>query len=128
MKLNLDCIRSVLLQIEMLPLNEDMSFSKLCSCLSNYTADDIAYSCIKLKEADYIEACIAYADDCTVVMNISDITFNGHQFLSNIRENKIWNGTKVICEQIGSKSLDAVANIAANIVTALIKQHFGIIF
>jgi len=32
------------------------------------------------------------------------------------------------CEQIGSKSLDAVAAVATNIVTALIKQHFGIIF
>ena len=128
MKLNLDCVRAVLLQIEMLPFNEQIAFKNLCANLTEYTKDDVSYSCIKLKEAGYIEATITHSDTAQIVLRISDITFSGHQFLANIRENKIWNGTKAICEQIGSKSLDAVAAVATNIVTALIKQHFGIIF
>lgn len=56
----------------------------------------------------------------------SDLTPKGHDFLSNIRENKIWNGVKIIAGKVGSSSLDALIQISTNVITELIKAQFGI--
>lgn len=80
MKLNVDCIRAILLEVEKVPYGESLPFQTLVSALSDYSTDDISYSVLKLKEADYIEAIILHADDTAIIYEITDITYNGHQF------------------------------------------------
>lgn len=94
MKLNVDCIRAILLEVEKVPYGESLPFQTLVSALSDYSTDDISYSVLKLKEADYIEAIILHADDTAIIYEITDITYNGHQFLETIRDAKVWKETK----------------------------------
>mgnify|MGYP002958432843 FL=1 len=61
------------------------------------------------------------------VGRIYDMTYAGHQFLANIRSDNIWKGTKAIASKIGSSSLDAITQIASNVITELIKAQFGLI-
>ena len=60
------------------------------------------------------------------IWSIADITPKAHEFLANIREDTIWNGVKSVAAKIGSKSMDAVVQIASNVVSELIRAQFGL--
>lgn len=57
---------------------------------------------------------------------VQDLTPTGHKFIENIRQDTIWNNTKSIAAKVGSKSLDAIMQIASNVITELIKSQFGL--
>lgn len=123
MKLNVDCIRAILLEVEKVPYGESLPFQTLVSALSDYSTDDISYSVLKLKEADYIEAIILHADDTAIIYEITDITYNGHQFLETIRDAKVWKETKKICNKVGSFALNVISSVAGQMLSALVKQN-----
>lgn len=123
MKLNADCMRAVLLEMEKMPLHEELSFKKLKEALPKESSDDIEYSIIKMQEAGFITARIVNYDDGCVIMSINDITYHGHQFLETIRDNKVWSQTKTICGKIGSFAIDVIAKVASEVISNLIKQQ-----
>ena len=120
MKLNLDCMRAIMLQIEDLPFQKEISFNKLCEQLPKYSKDELSYTCIKLKEANLINALIINADNFTQVYSLNDLTYDGHQFLADIRSDSIWNKTKSVLSELGSTSVSAAIQVAASIVQSLI--------
>lgn len=123
MKLDFDCIRDILLTLEKYPYGEVIQPEQLFEELSNYDPEVISYSLLKLYEADYIEAHIPEIDGVfPEVSQIFDITFQGHEFLDNIRSNKIWTKTKSILSELGSGSIKFASQIAVAILTELIKQ------
>lgn len=123
MKLDFDCIRDILLTLEKYPYGEVIQPEQLFEELSNYNPEVISYSLLKLYEADYIEANIPEIDGVfPEVSQIFDITFQGHEFLDNIRSNKIWTKTKSILSELGSGSIKFASQIAVGILTELIKQ------
>lgn len=120
MKMNLDCIRSVLLELEDLPLDiyGPADFTK---SLKKYSLEDVNYSLIKLEEAGYIRAQISRTLGGDVeVFSVSDITFSGHQFLEKIRDDQVWGKTKSVAASIGSWALDVVTQIATAVISDLI--------
>lgn len=121
MKLNLDCIRHILLHMENCAYGETIYPNQLYPALPNYTSDEIDYSILKLHEAGFIQATIEKYIDGTIDIKIHDITYNGHQFLANIHENKIWSATKTVMGKIGATSIQAATEIATGVVTELIK-------
>lgn len=126
MKLNPDCMRDIMLQIESLDFNSQLSFTNLCENLTQYPTDELAYACIKLKEGGFISAMIIYADNFTHIKYLDDLTFDGHQFLNNIRSNNVWNGVKSIAGKVGSFSIESITQIASNVILELIKAQFGL--
>ncbi len=126
MKLNVDCMRDIMLEAEKQPLNEELTFHDLKKVLPNYSEDELAYTCIKLSEAGLIKALIINADNLTIVEFISDITYEGHQFLANIHSDNIWGKTKSILGEIGSTSVSTVIQVAANVVQAFISQKINL--
>lgn len=89
--------------------------------------DDIHYACKKLSEAEFIDSESAkYLIGGVRVAVVNDITYAGHEFLANIRKDSVWTGVKSIAGKVGATSLSALAQIATNVVTELIKAHFGI--
>ena len=120
MKLNMDCIRSVLLEAETLPLHGEMTLDALCSALPSYDKDDIIYTLFKLSEAKYLSVSTSYYDNTTNIVSIGDISFNGHQFINTIRDNKVWSKVKVVCKEVGSSSVSAVSQIASQVISAII--------
>ena len=57
---------------------------------------------------------------------IGDLSPAGHEFLANIRKDTVWNGVKSVAGKVGATSLSALTQIAANVVTELVKAQFGL--
>ena len=125
MKLNLDCIRAILLKLEELPYGESYSSVNFGGLCSTYSQEDIDYSIKKLTEAHFIETDVSEFSDESYTY-ILDITYEGHQFLANIRDNTIWHNVIGICKKIGVNSVGAVTQIAATVVAELAKNNLGL--
>lgn len=128
MKLNQDCIRQILLDIES-NLDVPPQFQDYKNVISPKTFDkygdkDVVYSLLKLKEAGYIDAKPRYASDQLCWFNISSITWDGHKFLDNIRDSKAWKITKSALSHLESVSIDLVSQTASAVISNLISKNF----
>lgn len=128
MKLNPDCIRSILLEVEA-ATDSFHSFryqngSGQHKKLDEYTANEILYHVRQCKANDLIESFQDFNGGDTIL--ISDLTPKGHEFLAKIRSDTIWNNTKNIAGKIGTKSLDAMIQIATAVLTEIVKAQIGL--
>ncbi|PDZ06296.1 hypothetical protein CON03_08555 [Bacillus cereus] len=113
MKLNHDCVRDLLLTVEESDRNELLSLHFLLdkNKLQSYSEDDIVYTIQRLIEAGYINADTqTYFEGQDAI--ISSITWNGHQFLDNIRDKSIWEKTKEKASVVGGVSLPILSELA----------------
>ncbi|SDO75735.1 DUF2513 domain-containing protein [Clostridium gasigenes] len=125
MKLNLDCIRDILLTVE-----DNTDFSTYMSydvgessydLLTKYSDSEILYHIKQCELSGLITKVSWYLNgSCTIL----DLSPYGHQFLADIRSDSNWNKTKSIAKNIGSSSLTTVKEIATNVITELIKSQF----
>ncbi len=127
MKLNPDCIRDILLVIEALPdLQHYYRFDSetIPEFFPQYSLEEIMYHLRQCELSEFLlnpSHTLNYAS-----YTVSDLTPKGHEFLANIRENNIWNGVKSIAGKVGSTSLNALTQIASNVITELIKAQFAL--
>lgn len=130
MQLNPDCLRTVLLYIEE---NQEMNNNgyikelkswEIPKCIPEYQSADVIYSIKQLYEYNFINC--RKMDTREFMCFIFDITPTGHEFLSNVKNDTVWNSTKENAKQIGSYSLGILSQIASAILTTVIKQKFGI--
>lgn len=144
MRLDLDCVRDILLCVE-----ENTGLRKICrfydldlsdsaaflgeelhvseyqkELLKKYPCDKLMYHVLYSIDADLLYRVDSSDGICTV---ISDLTPAGHSFLNNVRENSVWNSVKSVSSKIGAKSLEAVTQIASNVITELIKAQFHLL-
>ena len=105
MELNKDCVRDVLLSCEeLLKMDEEgymnsLSHEELEQVLPNYKTEDIIYTVVKLKEAGFLDVKVTRASGNILVdVRINDITFTGHEFLNDIRDNDNWKKVKDIAK------------------------------
>ncbi len=141
MKLNLDCVRDILLCVE-----ENTGVRKYCYFVDS-TLDDFnhrgGFEVLdapdyqkKLMENGSVEELIYHINYCVKAdllsqinsstgykILIADLTPKGHDFLENIREKTIWDGVKAIATKVGSKSLESVTQIASNVVIEIIRAQ-----
>ena len=144
MKLNLDCVRQILLCVE-----ENTGLRKICffidsgleegeiiignapvpppdyqvDLLNQFSNDELIYHINYCVESDLLSTGSSLN---LYQILITDLTPKGHDFLENIRDNKVWSGVKSVAAKVGSKSLDAVIQISSNVITQLIRAQFGI--
>lgn len=125
MKLNYDCIRDVLLVLEVnLTMDEDLSFNVLnldeilkYPQLSKYSDADIYYSIYNLNEIGFIDAHISFADGgIPYLCLVTNITYAGHDFLADIKSDNVWSKTKKQLSNIGSMSLSVLSEISKQII------------
>lgn len=124
MKLNPDCIRDILLTVEdNTSFGEFLEFedSSNYKYLSSYTNDEVLYH-IKQCELSGLLTKVSWflGGSCL----IHDLSPYGHEFLANIRSNTNWNKTKEITKKVGTTSLNAIIQIASNVISELIKGQF----
>ena len=113
MKLLHDCIRDVLLCLEdNLEDNRVISTQKVLETIQDYSLEDINYTCKKLNEAGYIKAKQYIGREIV----ITEITYNGHMFLDNIRDNAIWKETKSKISKLASVSLPVIQQVASQLI------------
>ncbi|WAW15426.1 DUF2513 domain-containing protein [Peptostreptococcus equinus] len=126
MKLNPDCMRDILIFAESIPYGRQSGIDLMCEQLT-YTYEELDYTTIKLQEAGLLDVISSHKLNhvglCTD--RINGLTFNGHQILANIRNEKIWEPTKSIAKEIGATSVQALTQIASGVVTQIITKHLG---
>ncbi len=144
MRLNMDCIRDILLCIE-----EHTGLRQYCNfidlglsasaifvdeeiepkdyqkkLLEKYSNDILIYHLNYCAETNLIDLA-EIGDQYNII--ISDLTPSGHEFLANIRKDTVWNNVKEVSRKVGTDSLPAIIQIAASTVAQQIKNQFGII-
>lgn len=93
---------------------------------NHYDRSDIVYVVTKLKEAHYITGDVQWGNNKPLRIESGNLTFEGHQFLDNIRDDGVWRDTKKILSKFSSVSLTLVSNIATGVITQLIKNQIGV--
>lgn len=128
MKLNHDCIRQVLLDIENNLCLDQKHFLKVIAAdtVNTYGIDNVLYSILQLNDAGYIDTRItaikAVKSEDSLVY-IKKITWEGHKFLDNIRDSNVWSKTKKILTHFESVSITLISNIASQVITNLITKQ-----
>lgn len=118
MELKKDCVRDVLLYLEKNMKYNEPFFANQIE-LKEYLEEDILYTCEKLTEAYFINAEIhKYVTGDLPTIMITSISYDGHQFLDNIRNESVWKETKGKLKTVGDVSLNIISQIAASIITS----------
>ena len=124
MKLNQDCIRDLLLYLEEnLKINDYLSISNIA--LKNYSSEELLYTADKLCEAGYLKCSRKVYDNTDLMIFVSSITYTGHQFLDNIRDDKVFAKTKSVLSSFKSVSIEIISETASKVVTNLINQQLN---
>lgn len=131
MKLDHKCIRNILLAVEQeCGLNDsltvkDVSLDNLCKneYLNDYSKKEIFYTILKLKEADFLDCSYRYASDVLYFCYISNLTFNGHEYLDSIRNNKVFDA---VMEKVNAIGGGATIEIIKALAIKQLKQIFDI--
>lgn len=123
MKLNVDCVRDVMLELESFPIGtyHVKSFTK---SINEYGFDTVQYTIIKLIEADFINAgFVRTMDGVMHIGGIVDLSFKGHEFLETIREHRVWTKTKGIIGKVGSSGFGFISQIASTYLTDIANAY-----
>lgn len=131
MTLNYDCIRDVLLYLEnSLGYTDNkismehtrLTIDTVISEVSQYTKEDVMYTIEKLFEAKYIRIVDVKYDSRKYIVygQIDDITWDGYNFLNNIRQKNIWEATKTGAKKVGAMSISAISMIAMEIIKSIV--------
>ena len=124
MKLNQDCIRDLLLYLEKnLKLNDYLPVRNIT--LKNYSPEELLYTADKLYEAGYLKCARKVYYNTDLMIFVSSITYNGHQFLDNIRDEKVFEKTKSILSVFKSVSIEIISETASKVIISMINQQLN---
>lgn len=124
MKLDQDLIRNLLLEMEAQEDDSSLNEKQLheFSDKNGINFKQLVYTIEKLNEANYINANVNYASNEVYWVNVNSITYEGHQFLDNIRDKNIWEKTKNKLSNLASVSIPIINQVAS----AIIKEQLGL--
>lgn len=126
MKLNLDCVRDVLIEMESFPLG-CYNVTSFTNIIPKHSWDDINYTLYKLAEAGFIIATYELRPDGQVRINVVyDITFKGHEFLAGIKSQDIWSRISETIKQGGAASLQVISKVAVELGVEVFKKKLGL--
>lgn len=99
-----------------------LSIFSIINNIDGYTKEDVQYTIEKLEEAKYIRFTNVTYDSQKYIINgyVDDITWDGFEFLNNVREKKIWKATKLGVKKIGAISISTLSMISTEIIKAII--------
>lgn len=126
MKLNQDCIRDLLLYLEEnLSLERNITVNNIK--IKDYSQEDLIYTTQKLFEAGYLNCeIINFITSSIPFIDVSSLTYKGHQFLDTIRDNKVWSKTKGILSSFKSVSIEILSETASKVLVSLINQQLNV--
>lgn len=125
MKLNHDCIRDVLKQVE-----NDMHFTEMKQSLSlnidGYSHDEVTYTLMLLVDSGYVVGDIRKYNDGAVNVLYKHLTMKGHELLDNIRDDNVWKSTKEKLNKISSVSIGIINDVASQIISNILSKQLGL--
>lgn len=127
MKLDYDCVRSILLELEEKPrFSEELRLTptpveEIFEALDRYSDEDILYSIEIMKDAELIKANLQYGSISFITGYVSGITYKGHELLDSIRDRKIWQRLKQLLSAAGATTFDIIIDVAKDIIKSNIR-------
>ncbi|MDM0756153.1 DUF2513 domain-containing protein [Clostridium perfringens] len=115
MRLNPDCIRDILLFVE-----SNTDYEKECVSLDEllselpYNKNTLSYHISKMDSAELFEEVYYSGDGIDLISSLSWI---GHTYLDNIRDDSVWIKTKSALGKLSSVGLPILIQKAADIAT-----------
>lgn len=88
MKLDMDIIRDILIEVEETTPREEIDHFQL----EGYDPEVTDYHVKKLKEAGFLRADFVFGAPPRAI--VLELTYEGHQFLDSIRSNNVWQRLK----------------------------------
>ncbi len=122
MRLNHECVRDLLLYLE-----DNLLFKfHLCANdleIAPHESLDIIYATAKLSESKYIKTShILYTHDTIPIIHIQSLTWDGHKFLNNIRDDYVWEKTKFVVAPFSSVSIGIIEDISNRLILKIIDE------
>ena len=121
MELDYDFVRKLLLHIEKEASLQGIGGNDLYKFANdeNKSKEDLQYTIIKLVDGKLITASLGKSSNKLQIYSVN-LTYQGHEYLNNIRDNKIWKNTKKISSKLSSVSLEILKSIAINEINKVI--------
>lgn len=123
MRLDPDCVRDILLQVEAIEALNGIPFPNFAKSLPKYSYDVLTYHCIILEEAGMIAANIKNAKS-PLVVRIFRMKHDGHILLEHIREESFWNKFKSGTKKFGVDVMSAFISFATTNAFDQLKELF----
>ncbi|GHU57636.1 hypothetical protein AGMMS49975_23530 [Clostridia bacterium] len=124
MKLDLDCVRDLLLVLEEHPRLEPLNLSEVLGNprMANYQESTIFYVTQRLNEAGYINVNIRDYTDGGYYAIYKSLTYEGHEYLSSIKSAKVWDNIKTFAHDIGGDfAFSVIKTLSAKIIANSLK-------
>lgn len=125
MKLNNECVRDVLLMIE-----SELDYGHILESdsfrVKSYSSSEITYTLDKLIEAKFVNGEILRNISGEASAFAESLTWDGHKFLDNIRDDGVWKETKSIISKLSSVSIGIISTVSSQVITNLINKHMRI--
>ena len=123
MKRDMDLVRKILFAIED---NEDGKVD-IENLVNGYDRDQIYLHVELMKEHDLVDAVIVPASDGhehrILACRIRRLTWDGHDFLDNVRKDEVWEKAKKIClEKTGGLAFGALKGCLTRVIAQLIES------
>lgn len=135
MKLNISCVRDLLLLLEEKPfytVNEHgfiesqiVLLDDICSELPNYSSSDIYYTLSLLDDAGFLSLITQWGDDSLIFCAVESMTYAGHELLENIRDDGRWKAVTAGLSAVRNYSLSAISSLAEGITAGAIGAYLG---
>ncbi|WP_282803281.1 DUF2513 domain-containing protein [Secundilactobacillus kimchicus] len=121
MDLNHECVRDVLLWVEKnVPTLAAVYTDDLIEGLSDkWDQNELIYCVIQLNDAEMLDSGAVKQGGSVSLNQINQLTWKGHEYLDNIRDNNVWAKTKeTVLSKVSSASLNIFSSVAAKIISS----------
>jgi hypothetical protein len=122
MKRDMELIRELLLAIEAVKKDTSFPASDL-NLESDWATEDVYYNLQLMADAGFIDAQPVKSFQGIHNVLIKRMTYEGHEFLDNARNESIWKEAMGLVQQKGGS---VAIGILTQLLTSVAKQHFGL--
>ncbi len=122
MKRDMELIRELLMAIEAVKKNTSFPASEL-NLKSAWATEDVFYNLQLMADAGFIDAQPVKSFQGIHNVLIKRMTYEGHEFLDNARNESIWKETTGLVQQKGGS---VAIGVIIQLLSATAKKHFGL--
>lgn len=129
MKINNDCARKILLEVEKIPYGETLTVAKLQEKISDFSIEDVLTIVTLFNREHYLTVLdkVSYDDnDVFRDHKIKCLTEKGYKTLDYIRNDEIWNLIKKKVNNFEELSIYSIFDIANKIVNVKHNELFDL--
>ena len=131
MKLNPECIRSIMLYLEEnLTINPNLKINEISIFdlhgKIKFPIEEITNTLLVLDDAGFIVCYWDEGDGAITALDVYRITYAGYQFLESVRPDTVWEKVQKVSENVGSFSLNVISQIATSVLTQMVNGQLNL--